>query len=85
MGVSEHGHGHARTHRSIHISIRLSPTTLLTGLGVAHGLQPDVVDVRVGVVVAGAGDRDVELARQVGPLRVAQVAVGDHVVDVLAV
>jgi hypothetical protein len=71
-------HAFIRTHMHAHTHAR-------TGFGVGGGLQPDVVDVRVRVVVAGARDGDVELAREVGPLRVAQVLVGDHVVDVLAV
>mmetsp|Transcript_5811 Transcript_5811/g.8685 ORF Transcript_5811/g.8685 Transcript_5811/m.8685 type:complete len:208 (+) Transcript_5811:906-1529(+) len=39
---------------------------------VLHRHQPDVVDVRVRKVISGAGDSDIKLAWQIGPLRIAQ-------------
>mmetsp|Transcript_18543 Transcript_18543/g.52990 ORF Transcript_18543/g.52990 Transcript_18543/m.52990 type:complete len:533 (+) Transcript_18543:230-1828(+) len=70
------GDPHAGVHRlghalDGHVPAQHDVEAHLAGLGVRARLHADVVDVRVRVVVAGAADGDVELARQVGPLRVA--------------
>lgn len=56
--------------------------THLAGLGVPDGDEADVVDVGVRKIVARGAQRDVELARQVGQLRVALAVVCVHGVDV---
>src|SRR3981081_1873549 len=43
----------------------------LPRFGVASGGRPDVVDLRVRAPVAATGDSDLELARQIGVVRVA--------------
>ena len=72
-----------------HVAAQHDVEAHLAGDRVRARLQPDVVDVRVRVVVAAARDGDVELARQVAPHRVAALArllvERDQVVECLAV
>ena len=44
-------------------------------------LEANVVDMGVRKIIAGGGDADVDLARQVGERRVALAKVCDHVVQ----
>lgn len=53
----------------------------LAGVGMLHSLEAHIVDVGVREVVARVGQADVQLAWQVGQLRVAVTVVGVHGID----
>ena len=63
-----------------HHSLLRSPTHL-PSFGVLAGLQPHIVDVCVGEVIAAGGQSNVDLAGQVAQRLVALAIVGDHVVN----